>query len=38
MYPGPKLAAVSNSYEFYYDVIQEGRFTFHIQELHEKYG
>ena len=37
-FPGPKLAALSNWYEFYYDVIREGEFTFHIQELHKKYG
>jgi hypothetical protein len=37
-YPGPKLAALSNWYEFYYDVVQQGRFTFHIQELHKIYG
>jgi len=37
-YPGPKLAALSNWYEFYYEVIQQGQFTFHIQELHKIYG
>ena len=37
-FPGPKLAALSNWYEFYYDVIREGQFTFHIQALHQKYG
>ena len=37
-YPGPKLAALSNWYEFYYDVVQQGKFTFHIQELHKIYG
>lgn len=37
-YPGPKLAALSNWYEFYWDVIQQGQFTFHIQQLHLKYG
>ncbi|KAF2094144.1 putative benzoate 4-monooxygenase cytochrome P450 [Rhizodiscina lignyota] len=37
-FPGPKLAAISNWYEFYYDVIQQGDFTRHIQELHKKYG
>jgi hypothetical protein len=37
-YPGPKLAALSNWYEFYYDVILQGNFTFHIQELHKQYG
>ena len=37
-FPGPKLAAVTRWYEFYYDVVLKGRFTFHIQELHRKYG
>jgi hypothetical protein len=37
-YPGPKLAALSKWYEFYWDVIQQGQFTSHIQKLHLKYG
>jgi hypothetical protein len=37
-YPGPKLAAASNWYEFYYDVYRQGDFTRHIQELHKTYG
>ena len=37
-FPGPKLAALTNWYEFYYDVILQGKFTFKIQELHKKYG
>jgi hypothetical protein len=37
-YPGPKLAALSNWYEFYWDVIRQGQFTFHIQRLHLQYG
>ncbi len=37
-FPGPKLAALTKWYEFYYEVVQNGRFTFHIQELHKKYG
>ena len=37
-YPGPKLAAATNWYEFYYDVIQHGNFTHHIQQLHKQYG
>ena len=37
-FPGPKLAALSNWYEFYYDVYLEGSFTVHIQALHKKYG
>jgi hypothetical protein len=36
--PGPKLAALTWWYEFYFDVIQPGRFVFKIQELHQKYG
>lgn len=37
-FPGPKLAALSNWYEFYYDVLQQGHFTTHIQKLHDEYG
>ncbi|KAJ4417781.1 hypothetical protein N0V82_005947 [Gnomoniopsis sp. IMI 355080] len=37
-YPGPKLAALSNWYEFYYEVLHQGNFTAHIQTLHDRYG
>lgn len=37
-FPGPKLAALSNWYEFYYDVLQQGQLTAHIQKLHDEYG
>jgi hypothetical protein len=37
-FPGPKLAAVTSWYEFYYEVIQKGRMSFHVQDLHKKYG
>lgn len=37
-FPGPRLAAASLWYEFYYDVIKEGRYTWKIRELHDKYG
>ncbi|PMD41986.1 cytochrome P450 [Hyaloscypha variabilis F] len=37
-FPGPKLAAATLWYEFYYDVILQGHYTFKIKELHEKYG
>ena len=36
--PGPKLAAASLWYEFYYDVIKKGQYTFEIGRMHEKYG
>lgn len=37
-FPGPRLAALTSLYEFYYDTICCGQFTFHIGRLHEKYG
>ena len=37
-FPGPKLAAASHLYEFYYDVLLGGRFMWAIQRMHEKYG
>ncbi|SPQ25754.1 5cb44c17-3a3f-4ee3-b57f-18f095ecc721 [Thermothielavioides terrestris] len=37
-FPGPKLAALSNWYEFYYDVVRQGEFTWQIQKLHKRYG
>ena len=36
--PGPRLAALTEWYEFYYDVIKRGRYTWKIEELHEQYG
>jgi len=36
--PGPKLAAVTLWFEFYYDVIKRGRYTWKIAEMHEQYG
>jgi hypothetical protein len=37
-FPGPKIAAISLWYEFYYGVIQRGQFIFHIHDLHKKCG
>lgn len=37
-FPGPKLAAATLWYEFYYDVIKTGQYTFKIKELHKQYG
>lgn len=36
--PGPKLAALTWAYEFYYDIILGGQYTFKIIELHKEYG
>jgi hypothetical protein len=37
-FPGPRLAAITRLYEAYYDVLQIGRYTFKIAELHRQYG
>ncbi|XRM37371.1 hypothetical protein ABZX51_000846 [Aspergillus tubingensis] len=37
-FPGPRLAAATGLYEFYYDVIRDGQFVWHIERLHQKYG
>lgn len=36
--PGPRLAALTWWYEFYYDVVLPGKYIFKIQELHREYG
>ncbi|RAH69896.1 putative cytochrome P450 oxygenase [Aspergillus aculeatinus CBS 121060] len=36
--PGPKLAAISHLYEFYYDVIRDGMFVWEIERMHQRYG
>lgn len=37
-FPGPKLAAVTWWYEYYYDVVLRGKYIWKIRELHEMYG
>lgn len=37
-FPGPKLAAWTQWYEFYWNVVQPGQLTFHLQTLHDTYG
>lgn len=37
-FPGPKLAAASSLYEFWYDVIKDGQYLWQIEKMHEKYG
>jgi hypothetical protein len=36
--PGPKIAAATAWYEFYWDCAQQGRFLFKIQDMHRRYG
>lgn len=37
-FPGPKLAALTKWYEAYYEIVLNGKFSFHIEDLHRKYG
>lgn len=37
-YPGPRLAAATQWYEFYFDVLKRGRFAWEIKRMHEIYG
>ena len=38
-FPGPKLAALTYGYMFYYDaIIGEGQYMYKIKALHEEYG
>lgn len=37
-FPGPKLAASTLWYEFYYDVYLEGQWVWEIKRMHEVYG
>ncbi|ETI29327.1 hypothetical protein G647_01780 [Cladophialophora carrionii CBS 160.54] len=36
--PGPSLARITYWYEFYYDVLLKGQYTFKIKRLHDQYG
>ncbi|KAK3349178.1 putative cytochrome P450 [Lasiosphaeria hispida] len=37
-FPGPKIAAATAWYEFYYDVVKSGRYFHRIAEMHDEYG
>jgi hypothetical protein len=37
-FPGPKLAAATGYYEFYYDFFRKGSYVFEIEKMHNKYG
>ena len=37
-FPGPKLAALTLWYEFYFDVVRRGSYVWKIQKMHEIYG
>jgi hypothetical protein len=37
-FPGPKLAAATGLYAFYFNVIKNGVYIWKIQEMHDRYG
>lgn len=37
-FPGPKIAAASHIYEFYWSIVRDGEFVWQIERLHKKYG
>ncbi|KAF3763945.1 cytochrome P450 [Cryphonectria parasitica EP155] len=37
-FPGPKLAAITRWYEAYFDIVQNGQYTWKIEQLHKQYG
>ena len=37
-FPGPRLAAVSGLFLFYYDVVLGGKLHLELQRLHARYG
>lgn len=37
-FPGPKLAALTGWYEFYYNIILDGAYVFRIEEMHRQFG
>jgi hypothetical protein len=36
--PGPRLAALTGLYEFYYECILGGKYIFEIERMHQHYG
>ncbi len=37
-FPGPRLAAITDYYQCYFEVWKNGMFVQHLEELHEIYG
>jgi hypothetical protein len=37
-FPGPKLAAMTSLYEFYFDYFKQAKYCFEIERMHQVYG
>ena len=37
-FPGPKVAAVTKAYQFYFDVVKRGKLPWELKRLHEHHG
>jgi len=37
-FPGPRLAALTTWYQFYFDIVKGGRLPWHLAQLHQIYG
>ena len=37
-FPGPKIAAVTGWYEFYFDIVKRGKYIYKIEKMHHRYG
>lgn len=37
-FPGPKIAAATHWYEFYYNFWLQGKYIYQIEKMHQKYG
>lgn len=37
-FPGPRLAALTIWYQFYFDVVKDGRLPWQLEHLHQVYG
>lgn len=37
-FPGPKLAAATHAFEFYWSIVRDGEFIWEIERMHNKYG
>ena len=37
-FPGPRIAAATGWYEFYFDIIKRGSYIYEIEKMHHTYG